>query len=475
MGSRFSTRAQVALALAVSLLFGAALNSVITATLLGRILDVSARRDLAAAADSLARCIAASCDGLESGCVAARAQALSSPQLAVFPAAEFKGAPAPGVAFAAMPGGGAVVVYSRAGSAERTQAGTLVAAYTLLSALITFLIGASLLNRVIARPLDRLAAAAERIGRLELDDPLGGQAPTLGRLGVAFERMAHSLKEERARVSTQIDELEKLNRQLAEARDSLLRSEKLATVGRLAAGVAHEIGNPLGAILGYLELARAKAGADGGELLTRIDHEVARIDRTVRELLDFSRPAPQAPALSLVSLFEAVDAAVRLASVQKRLKHVGFSVQVDRELKVLAEPHRLSQVLVNVLLNAGDAMKGEGKVEICARRLEGIPARRASDPPPGPRIELEIADSGPGIASADLLRIFDPFFTTKEPGEGTGLGQPPPGRRRLHARVPGGRPGVRPRPGLREERPCASTTSSSSTTTRACATCSPSS
>jgi signal transduction histidine kinase len=156
--------------------------------------------------------------------------------------------------------------------------------------------------------------------------------------------------------------------------------------------------------------------------LTRIDREVARIDRTVRELLDFSRPGAQPGALVPVPLKEAVDQAVRLASVQKRLKGVEFNLEVDEGLKVLAEPHHLSQVLVNVLLNAGDAMKGEGRVHIRAGRVEPAPGRRASDPPPVPRIELSLGDSGPGIAQADLSRVFDPFFTTKEPGEGTGLG-----------------------------------------------------
>ncbi|MGC4122302.1 MAG: ATP-binding protein [Myxococcales bacterium] len=408
------------MALALALLFGAGLEIVISVGVLKRALDLRGRRDLTLASQVVARCVGAACSdqGLDT-CPASLAVQVTGPELKV----GISPLPASVAANASpLPGGGSVTVERAALHQERRSATSLLAAYILLGTLATFVVGTVLLNRLIARPLDKLASAADRIGRLELDDPLGGGVPTLGRLGSAFERMATSLKEERARVTAQIAELERLNRQLGEARDSLVRSEKLATVGRLAAGVAHEVGNPLGAILGYLELAKSKAPPEVVDYLTRIDQQVSRIDRTVRELLDFSRPGPQDGALGTVSLREAVDSAVRLASVQKRLKYVDFDVQLPEALGVVAEPHHLGQVLVNVLLNAGDAMNGEGRVEIRAVVLDSPPARRASDPPPASRVELSLADSGPGIQPSDLPRVFDPFFTTKEPGAGTGLG-----------------------------------------------------
>jgi signal transduction histidine kinase len=379
---------------------------------------VAAGRELQKTADGAARAISSACRDRDPQCAVELAQAISGESWRVS-LDQRAPAVAPATAGAARLEDGRTLIVSpvapQAAAVHPSVAG-LQLGYLLLNALLTFVVGLLLLQRVVTRPLDRLADAADRIGRLELDDPLGGSTPTLGRLGTAFERMAHSLREERSRLADKIAELERVNRQLAEARDSLVRTEKLATVGRLAAGVAHEVGNPLGAIVGYLDLARSRAqGEELQDWLSRIEREVSRIDRTVRELLDFSRPAAvQQPAPC--GLREAVEAAVSLAKVQKRLKHVEFDTDIAPALSVLAEPHRLSQVLVNVLLNAGDAMKGQGRVTLSARLLDA--PHRGSDA----RVELSIGDTGPGIPSADLPRVFDPFFTTKAPGEGTGLG-----------------------------------------------------
>ncbi|MBI5068468.1 MAG: two-component sensor histidine kinase [Deltaproteobacteria bacterium] len=282
-----------------------------------------------------------------------------------------------------------------------------------LAALAGLGVGAVLLVRLVARPIDRLLAAAARIGGGEGSlPPLGEGELTLARAAVAFERVAGALDEERARLAAKVAELTASNRALAEARESLLRSEKLATVGRLAAGLAHEVGNPLGAVAGYAELARKRVppGADPelGDALERIAAAAARIDRTVRDLLDFARPA--VPAILPIDLAPALEAALRLARVQARMKRVEVAQALAPGLpRVLADEHQLAQVFLNLLLNAGDAMGGEGQVRIAARAEGG-------------QVVVELADTGPGIAAEDLPRIFDPFFTTKDPGKGTGLG-----------------------------------------------------
>src|SRR6266568_2751360 len=266
-------------------------------------------------------------------------------------------------------------------SARRALGPGAVAAVALAAALAVLAVALVLLHRGVARPVERLLAAAVRLGRGER-----GEAETLPLLGVpggfdlsraaiAFERLALAFGDERERLAAKVRELTAANAALAEARASLLRSEKLATVGRLASGLAHEVGNPLGAVSGYVELARARL--------------------------------PPEPHPDLV---DALDGALRLARVQPRFRRVEVTLDLPAGLPpVQADEHHLAQVLLNLLLNAGDAMGGEGHVAIAARAASG-------------GVVFTVRDSGPGIAPGDLARIFDPFFTTKEPGEGTGLG-----------------------------------------------------
>ncbi len=284
-------------------------------------------------------------------------------------------------------------------------------------------VGAILFNRAIVKPVDQLATIADRIGHLQLDGTTGSaDAPMLGQLGTAFERMGRALRAEQERTGAQIAELTRINRELKDARDSLVRQEKLATVGRLAAGVAHEVGNPLGGILGYAELLKMRADPSVQEYGERIGREVARIDKTVRGLLDYARPAEA--ALASVQVAPVVQGALALCQADKRFRSVTPQVELPADLPpVVADEHRLSQVLVNLLLNAGDAMKGEGQAWIRAVvEADAKPHRRASDPPALRTVLLTVEDSGPGIPDDVLPRVFDPFFSTKEVGEGTGLG-----------------------------------------------------
>ena len=297
-------------------------------------------------------------------------------------------------------------------SAGRSLSPGALGTAVVVAALVATLLGGWLLSRSVARPVDRILDAAGRLSSAEGLPVLGeGSGLALSRAAVAFERTAAALEEERRRLAGKVTELTRAGEALDGAQRSLARSERLATVGRLASGLAHEIGNPLGAISGYVEIARARLppGADGdlADAVQRIAEAAARIDRTIRDLLDFARPAP--PRLAPLVLGAAVDQAVRLARVQPRFRRVEVVQAVPAGLGVTADEHQLGQVLLNLLLNAGDAMGGAGRVTIAARQ-------------DGAAVELTVADEGPGIRPEHLPRLFEPFFTTKEPGEGTGLG-----------------------------------------------------
>jgi len=263
-----------------------------------------------------------------------------------------------------------------------------------------------LLERGLGRRLERIDAALESVGREQQGPgllPEGGDA--VGRVGAAVNRLAQRLRDERGRTRAQIAALETANQRLREAREDLARSERLASVGRLAAGVAHEVGNPVSALIGYAGLMRERLaqGKDVAGYTERIEREASRIDRIVRDLLDLARPPA---ALQPVDLRRALDAA--RASVAPQHPRVAFEPALPGDLPpVRGEEHYLAQVFVNLFSNAARA--GASRVEVTAQEADGA-------------VVVSIEDDGTGIPEAVLSRLFEPFFTTSAPGAGSGLG-----------------------------------------------------
>jgi signal transduction histidine kinase len=288
-------------------------------------------------------------------------------------------------------------------SAARSR--RLLVGLGLLDGGVILLLGGLLLGRLIVRPITALERAADRIAQGERDLRVSEEGPgEVRRLAVSFNRMTAALADK-------VRELEARETQLAASREQLLRAERLASVGRLAAGLAHEIGNPLSAMLGYVEILRADPPPDAAltlDVLARLHRELERIHRIMQDLLTFSRPAPER-ALP-VDTAEVVQTAVELMRPQRRFQEVALACEIPADLPpVVASPGRLTQVLVNLLLNAADAVGQRGHVTCRARR-------------DGDAVIVEVADDGPGVPAELRERIFDPFFTTKEPGQGTGLG-----------------------------------------------------
>jgi two-component system, NtrC family, sensor kinase len=280
-----------------------------------------------------------------------------------------------------------------------------------LDLLLVGLFAYAILWLAVARPVQRLEAELAQLERLDLQlGARGSGGPLLARVEASLRRTASALQAERSVTHQQLEDLRLANEHITRAQEELVAAERLATVGRLAAGVAHEVGNPLSGILGYLSLLRSQTGASGEyrEYIDRIEAEVHRINGIVHGLLDLGRPARV--TLAPVEVTPVVETSVRLVAAGPDFQTVQVAVDVPLGLSVLADAGPLSQVLINLLLNAAQAMGGRGTVRLEAR------AESAS------LVRIAVLDTGPGIAAEVRPRLFEPFFTTKPGGKGTGLG-----------------------------------------------------
>ncbi|MDR2945966.1 MAG: hypothetical protein LBV79_04380 [Candidatus Adiutrix sp.] len=265
-----------------------------------------------------------------------------------------------------------------------------------------------LLNRRLVTPLNRLALDLAALGKNTFKlQPRSSSSREIDLLFQAFDRTAEELMAGRRRLEEQL-------KTISETRAHLVASEKTAAVGRLASGLAHELGNPIGALTGFVHLLRQNdLSEDDKELILRQSaQELERMDGSIKEMLRFSRPSRREP--EPVEAAEVVAAALSLARPQKWAE--GLELALDNALDnplVMAERNSLLQVLLNLLANAGQALAGRAgagiRVVIEAAETEG-------------RMRIAVRDNGPGVDPADAPHLFEPYFTRKPVGQGTGLG-----------------------------------------------------
>ncbi len=317
------------------------------------------------------------------------------------------------------------------------QSQRVILLYILLDSLILVIFGIYLISRSVLRPIRRMVQATEAISQGHFETRVSEESSNeIGKLARAFNRMSERLQGSRKQMEQQLRSLEEANLALKEAQQAIIRSERLASLGRLAAGIAHEIGNPIGAILGYTELLIKGVGdeEESKDCLRRINDETQRIHRIIRGLLDFSRPSLQRKVA--VDVNRIVEDSLALLLGQKGVKEVRVETDLQERLpQIEADPDRIKQVLVNLILNSLDAMDGRGALTIRTEearhngesfREGGLGIVLFPTPlkfePGCSLLRIIIQDTGSGIRTEDLSSIFEPFFTTKEPGKGTGLG-----------------------------------------------------
>ena len=287
----------------------------------------------------------------------------------------------------------------------------ILVAYILLFAIVIAVFGSLILRRIIILPLRNLLKATQEISQGNLNARVSISADNeLAQLGEAFNKMAEEIQQKQKSLEQKLKELEQINQELRQTQDQLIFSEKMASVGKLAAGVAHEIGNPLSIIIGYLEYVSRSSNLreQERESLKRAEEETRRINQIIRELLDYSRPVSQ--TYESVNINQIIYETLNLVKLQKGFDRIQTQLDLEESLPpVMGNRNQIKQVLVNLLLNARDAMPDGGILTLKTRRENQL-------------VQIEIADTGIGIPEENLKKIFDPFFTTKEPGRGIGLG-----------------------------------------------------
>ena len=269
--------------------------------------------------------------------------------------------------------------------------------FSVISALVPNLLLVLLIVRSISRPLQKITLAAVQVteGKYGTEVDLRQSNDEIGLLADSFNEMSRKM-------AVDIEDLRTLNERLA-------RAERLAAMGTLAAGVAHEVNNPLASISSLVQMLKSKNGDEStSEKLDLISTQIQRISRVTRDLTDFARVRPA--ARSLIDVNDTVDSSLRLASLDAGFQKLRLSVIREENLpRIVADPDQLQQVFLNLLLNARDAMPDGGELTVRSLQRDG-------------NIGVSVCDTGHGMDESVRKQIFDPFFTTKSAGRGTGLG-----------------------------------------------------
>ena len=290
------------------------------------------------------------------------------------------------------------IVYVAFQNGMSFEAWRIYLVFSVISALFPNLLLVLLVVRTISRPLQRITIAAVRVTEGNYGTEVEGRQSNdeIGLLATSFNEMSRKMADD-------IEQLRALNEQLT-------RTEKLAAMGTLAAGVAHEVNNPLASISSLIQMMQAKQNLDDetSEKLRLIQTQITRISQVTKDMMDFARVRPAAK--SLIDVNEISETALRLASFDKSFQRLQLEKHYAGHLpKISVDTDQLQQVFLHLFLNARDAMPNGGNLSIKTAQMDD-------------KIRIEIADSGSGIDEKSLKQIFDPFFTTKPTGKGTGLG-----------------------------------------------------
>jgi two-component system NtrC family sensor kinase len=306
------------------------------------------------------------------------------------------------------------------------KAALTVAGFSLVFIIVASISVGLFTHRLVYVPLRDLETGAKRLASGDLEQPIPVRsADEFGELAASFNAMTEALRTSRSELRewgrTLEQKVERRTEQLRRAQSETARGEKLASVGLLAAGIAHELNNPLTGILTFSHLVRQNMPDDSPDAadLDLVIRETKRCAAIIKRLLDFARE--KEPEKKFADLNQLVEDTARILERPARLRDIEVAMELDRTLPhIWIDPDQIKQVIMNMLVNAQHAIEEKGSITVRTRRSP--PRSPEPGAEPVPMIELAIIDTGCGIPEKNLQRIFDPFFTSKEVGKGTGLG-----------------------------------------------------
>jgi len=308
-------------------------------------------------------------------------------------------------------------------SSERNVAESTrqVLIYTILAVLGVGLLISAFVRRMLQGPLSALTEGTRRLGSGELGYQIPYQASgELQELADSFNAMSSQLERANQEINawnhTLEERVEQKTRELSGAQEEMLRVERMASIGKLAAVVAHEINNPLAGILTYSKLLKKRLGkepepnAENVAMLDLMESESRRCGEIVKNLMTFGRPT--SVNMEPSDLNSVIDRCVRLVQHQLTLKNIELHLDLEKSLPaVRCDNGQIEQVLLALVMNAIDAVPNGGNLSLASRTSPG-----------GGSVQLEVRDDGVGMPKEVIAKMFEPFFTTKERGRGLGLG-----------------------------------------------------
>jgi len=292
-------------------------------------------------------------------------------------------------------------------------------AYVILFVLVISLFVGIIIYKIISKPVQQLVNEMDKVAGGDLDHSVPiNSSDEMGRLAKAFNAMIKDLKEardQREKWTHKLEEeVQKKTAEIERTHSNLIQTEKLASLGRMAAGVAHEINNPLTGVVTFSHLLKKyfEPGSDADNDLDVIIEQSERCSKIISNLLTFARATPTEKGN--VNINDVLTRTIFMIKNQAKFHHIKFDLNLEeRQFVITGDMSQFQQIFLNMFINAADAMSGRGKITVASRLVKEDKKEF---------VEIEFTDEGCGIKEEDMSKLFEPFYTTKPVGKGTGLG-----------------------------------------------------